>query len=159
LGFEKANGMGGKMFVPVSEIPFAKVINCFKKSILDEYVLNIQTKLATPINFISTLSKNPIILHFIGLGHLKDNVGKKEASIMLENEDGSGQFVTAQKLKMIVNVCNSRLEIVMIQTCYDTQRIPKTKISDDEAFKVFTIAGANHVIVYKKLISDDISLL
>ena len=95
------------MFVPVPEIGFTKVVNCFKNSLMEDLILNVQIKQATPINFISTLSKNPIMLHFIGLGHQKENVGKKEASIMLENEDGSGQFVTAQKLKMIVNVCNS----------------------------------------------------
>ena len=60
--------MGGKQFVPVNEIPFTKVVDCFKRAVNDDLMLNMQIKQATPINFISTLSKNPIILHFIGLG-------------------------------------------------------------------------------------------
>jgi len=114
LGIEKPNGMGGKQFVPVNEIPFTKVVDCFKRAVNDDLMLNMQIKQATPINFISTLSKNPIILHFIGLGTKWESMGKKECSILLENEDGSGQFVTAQKLSMIVSVCHSWLEIVMI---------------------------------------------
>jgi len=90
LGFEKANGMGGKVFIPVNEIGFTKVVDGFKQALRDDYLLNVQIKQATPINFISTLSKNPIMLHFIGIGQKKENIGKKESSILLENEDGSG---------------------------------------------------------------------
>lgn len=41
LGYEKANGMGGKIFLPVNEIPFTKVIDCFKTSINDDLMLNV----------------------------------------------------------------------------------------------------------------------
>lgn len=41
LGFEKANGMGGKVFLPVNEIPFTKVVDCFKRAVDEDTVLNV----------------------------------------------------------------------------------------------------------------------
>ena len=72
-------------------------------------------KQATPINFISTLSKKNLLgMFFIGYGLMKEHAGKREPSILLENEDGSGQFVTAQKLKMIMDVANCKLDLCFI---------------------------------------------
>ena len=70
--------------------------------------------MATPISFISSLSKNPIILHYFGFGITKQTTYRKEPSLLLENEDGSGQFVTASKLKMIMESCNASLEVVFV---------------------------------------------
>ena len=59
---------------------------------------------------------------------------------------------------MIVSVCHSKLEIVMIQMNYESV-LWKESHTEDDAFKVFTFAGANHVIIYKPSVNDDITLL
>lgn len=59
--------------------------------------------------------------------------------MVLENEDGSGQLISSQKLKMILDVCNSKLEVVFLSSCY----------SESEA-EVLLNAGAKHVVCIQK---------
>ena len=101
--------------------------------------VNYSINIATPMNFISALSKNPYILHFIGHGIKTSHFYKKEDYLVLENEDGSGQLVSSTKLKMIIDVCNSKLDTVFLSSWY----------SESEA-DVFLGAGANHVICIQR---------
>jgi len=66
-------------------------------------------------------------------------VKNKEDWLVLENEDGSGQLISSQKLKMILDVCNSKLEVVFLSSCY----------SESEA-EVLLNAGAKHVVCIQK---------
>ena len=59
--------------------------------------------------------------------------------MVLENNDGSGQLVSSTKLKMIIDVCNSKLDTVFLSSWY----------SESEA-DVFLKAGANHVICIQR---------
>ena len=59
--------------------------------------------------------------------------------MVLENDDGSGQLVSSTKLKMIIDVWNSKLDTVFLSSCY----------SESEA-DVFLGAGANHVICIQR---------
>lgn len=96
-------------------------------------------RIGTPINFISALTKNPHVLHFIGHGIKTEHYGKKEDCLVLENEDGSGQLVSSQKLKMILDVCNSKLDVVFLSSCY----------SESES-QVLLQAGAKHVVCIQR---------
>lgn len=91
------------------------------------------------MNFIAALSKNPYILHFIGHGIKTSHFPKKEDYLVLENDDGSGQLISSAKLKMIIDVCNAKLDTVFLSSCY----------SESEA-DVFLNAGANHVICIQR---------
>jgi len=63
----------------------------------------------------------------------------KEDCLVLENEDGSGQLISSQKLKMILDVCNSKLDVVFLSSWY----------SENQA-EVFLNAGAQHVVCIQK---------
>ena len=45
LGYDKANGMGGKIFLPLNEIPFTEVVGSLKNALWDDLILlNVQIK-------------------------------------------------------------------------------------------------------------------
>lgn len=136
LGYEEANGKGGTKFLALQELSFEKDIEQIKKSLEgSKSKINYTLNIGTPMNFISALSKNPYILHFIGHGIKTSHFNKKIDYLVLENDDGSGQLVSSSKLKMIIDVCNSKLDTVFLSSCY----------SEREA-DVFLGAGVNHVI-------------
>ena len=64
-----------------------------------------------------------------------ERMRRLEDYIVLENEDGSGQLVSSQKLKLIVEMCHAHLEVVFLSSCY----------SESES-EVFLNAGAKHVV-------------
>jgi len=140
LGYEEADSKGGTKFKPLQPLSFEKDIDQIKKSLENsKNRANYSIKIATPMNFISSLSKNPYILHFIGHGIKTSHFYKKEDYLVLENDDGSGQLISPAKLKMIIDVCNSKLDTVFLSFCY----------SESEA-DVFLRAGANHVICIQR---------
>lgn len=101
----------------MQELSFEKDIDEIIKSVEGNRAkVNYSIKIATPMNFISALSKNPYILHFIGHGIKTSHFYKKEDYLVLENDDGSGQLISSTKLKMIIDVCNSRLDTVFLSS-------------------------------------------
>ena len=117
LGYEIPDGLGRKTFKCVQELDFTNDIDNITNSLADgKNKVNLLIKMGTPINFIHVLSRNPHVLHFIGHGIKYENYGKKEDCLVLENEDGSGQLVSSQKLKMILDVCNSKLDICFLSS-------------------------------------------
>jgi CHAT domain-containing protein len=139
LGYDEADRRGGTKFKPLQELSFEKDIEQIKQSLKDgKSRVNYSINIATPMNFISALSKNPSILHFIGHGIQADHFSKGNY-LVLENDDGSGQLVSSTKLKMIIDVCNAKLDTVFLSSCY----------SESEA-DVFLHAGANHVICIQR---------
>lgn len=69
LGYEEADGKGSTVFKPLQELSFEKDIEQIKNSVEEnKNIVNYSINIATPMNFISALSKNPYILHFIGHG-------------------------------------------------------------------------------------------
>lgn len=136
LGYEETDNMGGIKFKTLQELSFDKDIERIVSSIEESKCqVNYSINIGNPMNFISALSKNPYILHFIGHGIKTSHFYKKEDYLVLENDDGSGQLISTTKLKIIVDVCNSKLDTVFLSSCY----------SESEA-DVFLAAGANHVI-------------
>ena len=141
LGYEEADSRGGTKFKSLQPLSFEKDIDQITKSIeKSKNKVNFSISIGNPLNFISALSKNPFILHFIGHGiktsHFWSN---KEDYLVLENDDGSGQLLSATKLKMIIDVCNAKLDTVFLSSCY----------SESES-DVFLRAGANHVICIQR---------
>lgn len=140
LGYEEADSKGGMIFKPLAELSFEKDIDQITKSLENsKNKVNHTINIGTPMNFISALSKNPYIIHFIGHGIKTSHFYKKEDYLVLENDDGSGQLVSSTKLKMIIDVCNAKLDTVFLSSCY----------SESEA-DVFLRAGANHVICIQR---------
>lgn len=140
LGYEEADSKGGTKFKALQELSFEKDIEQITKSLEgSQNKVNYSINIGTPMNFIFALSKNPYIIHFIGHGIKTAHFYKKEDYLVLENDDGSGQLISSTKLKMIIDVCNSKLDTVFLSSCY----------SESEA-DVFLGAGANHVICIKR---------
>jgi hypothetical protein len=69
LGYEVPDGLGLKTFKPIQELNFKDDIKNITHS-LDggKNKVNYSIRMGTPINFISAVSKNPYVLHFIGHG-------------------------------------------------------------------------------------------
>lgn len=140
LGYEAPDGLGSKAFKILQELNFQTDIQQITSGLEGgKNKVNYSIRMATPMNFISAVSRSPHVLHFIGHGIKNDNYGKKEDCLVLENEDGSGQLVSSQKLKMILDVCNSKLDVVFLSSCY----------SESEA-EVFLSAGAKHVVCIQR---------
>lgn len=140
LGYEEADGKGGTKFKSLQELSFEKDIEQIKKSLEgSNSKVNYSINIGTPMNFISALSKNPYIMHFIGHGIKTSHFYKKEDYLVLENDDGSGQLVSSTKLKMIIDVCNAKLDTAFLSSCY----------SESES-DVFLRAGVNHVICIQR---------
>ena len=117
LGYEEADGKGGTKFKSLQPLSFEKDIDQITKSLeISQNQVNFNINIGTPMNFIAALSKNPYILHFIGHGIKTSHFYKKEDYLVLENDDGSGQLLSSTKLKMIIDVCNSRLDTVFLSS-------------------------------------------
>lgn len=117
LGYEEADNKGGIKFKSLQELSFEKDIERITSSIENSNKLvNYSINIGTPINLISALSMNPYILHFIGHGIKTSHFYKKEDYLVLENDDGSGQLVSSTKLKMIIDVCNTKLDTVFLSS-------------------------------------------
>ena len=118
LGYEEADSKGGTQFKALQQLSFEKDIDQITKSCenTNSNKINYSLNIATPMNFISALSKNPYIIHFIGHGIKTSHFYKKEDYLVLENDDGSGQLVSSTKLKMIIDVCNSKLDTVFLSS-------------------------------------------
>lgn len=105
LGYEVPDGLGSNAFKVIQELNFKDDINNILNSLEGgKNKVNYSIRMGTPINFISAISKNPYVFHFIGHGIKHEHYEKKEDCLVLENEDGSGQLVSSQKLKMILDV-------------------------------------------------------
>jgi hypothetical protein len=117
LGYEEADSKGGTKFKSLQELSFVKDIERITSSLENSNKLvNYSINIGNPMNFIAALSKNPYILHFIGHGIKTSHFYKKEDYLVLENDDGSGQLVSSTKLKMIIDVCNSKLDTVFLSS-------------------------------------------
>lgn len=117
LGYEVPDGLGSKAFKGIQELNFQSDISNITQALEGgKNKVNYIIRMGTPMNFISAVSKNPHVLHFIGHGIKNETYGKKEDCLILENEDGSGQLVSSQKLKMILDVCNSKLDVVFLSS-------------------------------------------
>lgn len=141
LGYEIPDGMGSKAFKVIQELNFHNDINNITNALEGgKNQVNYSIRMGTSMNFISSVSKSPYVLHFIGHGISNhESYGKKEDCLVLENEDGSGQLVSSQKLKMILDVCNSKLDVVFLSSCY----------SENQS-EVFLNAGARHVVCIQR---------
>ncbi|CAI2386019.1 unnamed protein product [Moneuplotes crassus] len=141
LGYEVPDGMGSKAFKVIQELDFHNDINHITTAIEGgNNQVNYSIQMGTPMNFISSISKSPYVLHFIGHGISNhETYGKKEDCLVLENKDGSGQLVSSRKLEMILDVCNFKLDVVFLSSCY----------SENQA-DVFLNAGAKHVVCIQR---------
>ena len=140
LGYEEPDGLGQKVFKVIQELDFVNDIKQITSALEgSKNLVNYMIRTGTPINFISVLSRNPHVLHFIGHGIKTEHYGKKEDCLVLENEDGSGQLVSSNKLKMILDVWNSKLDVMFLSSWY----------SESEA-QVCLQAGAKHVVCIQR---------
>ncbi|CAI2358952.1 unnamed protein product [Moneuplotes crassus] len=141
LGYEVVDKTGSKTFKVIQELNFHNDIDNITNALEGGMnQVNYSIRMGTSMNFISSVSKNPYVLHFIGHGISNQEIkGKKEDCLVLENEDGSGQLVSSQKLKMILDVCNSKLDVVFLSSCY----------SENQS-EVFLNAGAQHVVCIER---------
>ena len=91
LGYEEADGRGGKRFKTMQQLRFpnelAQISQALKRS---QNSINYSYRLGTSFNFIQSLSKNPNVLHFIGHGIKQEQMRRMNDFLVLENEDGSG---------------------------------------------------------------------
>jgi hypothetical protein len=140
LGYEVPDGLGSKAFKVIQELDFLRDISNITYALEGgKNRVNYSIRMGTPMNFISAVSKNPHVLHFIGHGIKNEAYGKKEDCLVFENEDGSGQLVSSQRLKMILDVWNSKLEVVFLSSWY----------SESES-EVLLNAGAKHVVCIQR---------
>ena len=79
LGYDVPDGLGSKAFKVIQELNFQQDIKTITDAIEDDKnKINYSIRMGTPMNFISAVSKNPLVFHFIGHGIKNETYGKKE---------------------------------------------------------------------------------
>lgn len=79
LGYEVPDGFGSKTFKVIQELDFLRDISNITNALEGgKNRVNYSIRMGTPMNFISAVSRNPHVLHFIGHGIKHETYGKKE---------------------------------------------------------------------------------
>ncbi|CAI2383628.1 unnamed protein product [Moneuplotes crassus] len=111
------------------------------------YEIKYNKSVATLKNFNSIISERPVVLHFSGHGIINSiqNMGSeysfvknKGNVILLEDEYGMSKYLFEEELRNMVEIIDFKFEVVFIASCHS-----------EFAGKIFSNAGANHVVCIK----------
>ena len=98
--------------------------------------LRFSHNVGTPEIFMKVASQNPMVLHFICHGIVSK---QRVCSLVLQNVDGSGSFITTKSLNKMLEISKAKLDIVFLSACHS-----------EGAAQAFLDSGASHVICIKK---------